>query len=62
MDVVDLFVASTISNQPVVGSIILSASRECVLAGVLIVKGVVSPDPHKPLLEIYPSRSYNFSY
>jgi hypothetical protein len=39
MDVADLFVASTISNQPVLiaGSIIVSASRECVLAGVRIV-------------------------
>jgi hypothetical protein len=33
MDVADLFVASTISNQPVTGSIIVNASRECVLAG-----------------------------
>jgi hypothetical protein len=39
MDVADLFVALTISNQPVSGSIIVSASRECVLAGVLIVNG-----------------------
>jgi hypothetical protein len=50
MDVADLFVASTISNQPVLiaGSIIVSASRECVLAGVLIVDGVVPPDTHIP--------------
>jgi hypothetical protein len=32
MDVADLFVASTISNQPVARSIIVSSSRECVLA------------------------------
>jgi hypothetical protein len=37
MDVADLFVALKISNQPVAGSIIMSARRECVLAGVLIV-------------------------
>jgi hypothetical protein len=44
MDVSDLFVASTISNQPVAGSIIVSASkahRVCFgwLAGILIVNG-----------------------
>jgi hypothetical protein len=41
MDIADLFVALKISNQPVLiaGSIIVSASRECVLAGVLIVNG-----------------------
>jgi hypothetical protein len=48
MDVADLFVALTISNQQEVGSIIVSANREYVLAGVLIVNGVVPPDPHKP--------------
>jgi hypothetical protein len=50
MDVAELFVALAISNQPVAGSIIVSASRkiECVLAGVLIVNGVVPPDEHKP--------------
>jgi hypothetical protein len=48
MDVADLFVALIISNQPVAGSIIVSASRECVLAGVLIVNGMVPPDPHIP--------------
>jgi hypothetical protein len=48
MDVADLFVALTISNQPMAGSIIVSASRECVLAGVFIVNGVVPTDPHKP--------------
>jgi hypothetical protein len=37
MDVADLFVALKISYQPVAGSIIVNASRECVLAGVLIV-------------------------
>jgi hypothetical protein len=37
MDIADLFVASTISNQIVAGSIIVSARRECVFAGVLIV-------------------------
>jgi hypothetical protein len=47
MDVADLLLASTISNQPVAGSIIVSARRECVLAGVLIVNGWVPPDPHK---------------
>jgi hypothetical protein len=37
----DVFVASTISNQLVVaGSMIVSASRECVLAGVFIVNGL----------------------
>jgi hypothetical protein len=39
MDVADLFVALTISNQPVAGSIIVSARREYVFAGVLIVNG-----------------------
>jgi hypothetical protein len=48
MDVADLFVASKISNQPVAGSITVSASRECVLAGVLIVNGRDPSDPHKP--------------
>jgi hypothetical protein len=48
MDVADLFVASIISNQPVAGSIIVSASREYVLAGVLIVNGLDPPDPQKP--------------
>jgi hypothetical protein len=47
-DVADLFVALTISNQPVAGSIIVIASRDCVLAGVLIVNGVFPPDPHIP--------------
>jgi hypothetical protein len=46
MDVADLFVASTISNQPVAGSIIVSASKEYVLAGVLIVNRPL--DPHIP--------------
>jgi hypothetical protein len=43
MNVDDLFVALTISNQPVLiaGSIIVSASRECVLVGVLIVNGPI---------------------
>jgi hypothetical protein len=40
-------VALTISNQPVAGSIIVSASRECVLVGVLIVNGWDPTDPHK---------------
>jgi hypothetical protein len=48
MDVADLFVALTILNHPVAGSIIVSASREWVLAVVLIVNGWVPPDPHKP--------------
>jgi hypothetical protein len=48
MDVADLFVTSTISNQPVAGSIIVSASRECVLAGVFILNAVVPQDPHNP--------------
>jgi hypothetical protein len=39
VDLTDLFVALIISNQPVAGCIIVSASRECVLAGVLIVNG-----------------------
>jgi hypothetical protein len=37
MDVADLFVVLTISKQPIAGSIIVSARRECVLAGVRIV-------------------------
>jgi hypothetical protein len=39
MDVADLFVALAISNQPVVvtGYIVVSASRECFLVGVLTV-------------------------
>jgi hypothetical protein len=45
MDVADLFVALTISNQPVAGSIILTASRDYVMAGVLIINGMVPPDP-----------------
>jgi hypothetical protein len=49
MDLADLFMASTISNQPVAGSIIVSARRDCVLAGVLIVNGVAPSDPHRPL-------------
>jgi hypothetical protein len=49
MDYADLFVASTISNQPVAGSIIVSANKDCILAGVLIVHGWDPPDPHKPL-------------
>jgi hypothetical protein len=50
MDVADSFVALTISNQTVfiAGSIIVSAGRECVLAGVLIVNGWDPPDPHRP--------------
>jgi hypothetical protein len=50
MDVTDLFAALTISKQPVLisGSIIVSASRECVLVGVLIVNEVVTPDQRKP--------------
>jgi hypothetical protein len=48
MDVADLFVASKISSQPMAGSIIVSARRECVLAGVLIVNAVVPPDLNKP--------------
>jgi hypothetical protein len=39
MDVADLFVASKISNQPMDGSIIVSAIREYALAGVFIVNG-----------------------
>jgi hypothetical protein len=41
MDVADLFVASTISNQPVLiaGSIIVSSSREYIFACFLIVNG-----------------------
>jgi hypothetical protein len=50
MDVADLFVALTDSNQQLVfsGSIIVSASKEFVLAGFLIVNEVVPLDPHKP--------------
>jgi hypothetical protein len=48
MDVADLFVALTISNQPVAGSIILSARKECVLADFLILNELDPPDPHKP--------------
>jgi hypothetical protein len=32
----------------IAGSIIASENRDCVLAGVLIVKGMVQPDPHIP--------------
>jgi hypothetical protein len=41
MDVADLFVTLKISNQSVLisGYIIVIASRECVLVGVLIVNG-----------------------
>jgi hypothetical protein len=41
MDVADMFVALTSSNQPLLnaGSFIVSASIECVLVGVLIVNG-----------------------
>jgi hypothetical protein len=48
MDVSDLFVASTISNQQmlIAGYIVVIASRECILAGVLIVNGWDPPDPH----------------
>jgi hypothetical protein len=42
-DVSDLLVASTISNQPVAGSIIVSAVKEYVLDDVLIVN---LPDIH----------------
>jgi hypothetical protein len=48
MDVADLFVALTISNQPVAGSIIVSESREYILANVLFVNGRYPTDPHKP--------------
>jgi hypothetical protein len=50
MDIADLFVALTISNQQVLiaGSIIVSVSRDCVLASFLIVNGLIPPDPHKP--------------
>jgi hypothetical protein len=39
MDISKLFVAITISNQPVAGFIIMNANRDCVLDGVLIVNG-----------------------
>ena len=39
MEMADLLVVLTISNRNVAGSIIVSASRECVLDGVIIVKG-----------------------
>jgi hypothetical protein len=39
MAVADLLVASTISNQPVAGSIIVRAIRDCVMDGVFTVKG-----------------------
>jgi hypothetical protein len=50
MDVADMFLASKNSSQLVMifGSIIVSASIECVLAGVLIVNGWDPPDPHRP--------------
>jgi hypothetical protein len=47
MDVADLFVTSTILNQPVAGSIIVSARREYVLAGVLILNVLEELDPHR---------------
>jgi hypothetical protein len=51
MDVADSYVPSKISNQPVAQYIIVSASRDFVVVfvlfdGVLIVNGLVSPDPH----------------
>jgi hypothetical protein len=36
VDVADLFISSTISNQPVAGSIIVSAIRECVFMLILL--------------------------
>jgi hypothetical protein len=50
MYVADLFIALTISNQPVLiaGSIIVIASKECVLAGILIANGVFPTDPYRP--------------
>jgi hypothetical protein len=48
MNVADLFVALTISNHLLAESMIFSARRERALAGVLILNGLVSPDPHKP--------------
>jgi hypothetical protein len=50
MVVADIFDASKISNQPVfiAGSIIVSASREYVLASIFIVNGWDPPDQHRP--------------
>ena len=39
MEAADLLLALAISNHPVAGSIIVRASRECVLSGVFTVKG-----------------------
>jgi hypothetical protein len=48
MDVADLFVALTISNQQmlIAGYIVMIASRECILASVLVVNEWDPPDPH----------------
>jgi hypothetical protein len=50
MDVTDLFVALTISNQPMFSCWVYhcECKQACDLAGVLILNGVVPPDPHKP--------------
>jgi hypothetical protein len=49
MDVADLFVALTISNQPVAGSIIVSERRvkESVFCLVSLLQ-IDTPDTHKP--------------
>jgi hypothetical protein len=46
MDVADLFVALTISNQPVAGSIIDSAIRD--LSWMVSLLEMDTPDPNKP--------------
>ena len=47
MEVSELLVALMISNHPVAGSIIVSASRECYLTGVIIVKVPTRPTQTK---------------
>jgi hypothetical protein len=50
MDVAEIFVASTISNHPVLITIsmIVIESREYAFDGVLIVNGWETPDPYRP--------------
>jgi hypothetical protein len=53
MDVADLFVASKISNLPMLNGWIYHCEckqrkGQCVLAGVLIVNGAIASDPHIP--------------
>jgi hypothetical protein len=60
MNVADLFVALTISNQAVAGSIIVIEIRECVLAGVLIVNGPTRST--KTMTQVVCVRLYYFGW